>query len=342
MQIDWSIRTLTLEKPFKIAKGVYRQRRALIIKMIQEGQYGLGEATEISYYNISLERLVKLLLKHQSVLSNIRMKTPEAYFKKIWPLFSAEPFLLSALDCAAYDLHGKLNGMPTMDYLGLRKRSNLPSTSFTIGIDHPSKMIDAIREKPWPIYKVKLGTKNDLEIIRAIRAVCSSPLRIDVNEGWSNHEAPGKVSAMINLGITLIEQPLHRSNLLAMKQLTNQSNISLIADESCQGLDDIHKCSPYFSGVNIKLMKCGGLTPARQMISRARDLGLEIMIGCMTESSIGISAAAQLIPLVDYVDLDGSMLITNDIATGVSFDNGKAKYPKLHGLGCMLDGDMGT
>lgn len=197
-------------------------------------------------------------------------------------------------------------------------------------------MVNKIRNRPWPVYKIKLGYENDVEIIEAIREATESVIRIDANGGWDLDESKEKIERLAELNVELIEQPMPPDKKEEMTYLLSTSSLPLIADESCQGLSDIEMCAGQFHGINIKLMKCGGITPARQMIDLARKHGLKIMIGCMTESSIGISAAAQLVPFVDYVDLDGTMLIKDDIATGVLLRDGHMNYPDLPGLGCTL------
>lgn len=308
----------------------------MIIRLEYEGLWGLGEITEISYYGIHLEAIVALLRKHQDTLSKLNLDTPQSFFQQISTLFPSQPFLCSALDCAAYDLYGKLHAQKTREYLGLPINANLPDTSFTIGLDEAKSMQEKVLTRPWPIYKIKLGTSNDLAILKAITEVTSKTLRIDANEGWDETQASTMVSMMSSMNVDLIEQPLTRSNHEGMKRLRAKSSIPLIADESCQKVEDVARCYTHFDGINIKLMKCGGITPALEMIQQARSMDMCVMIGCMTESSIGISAAAQLIPLVDFVDLDGSMLLKEDIAKGVSFQEGKPLYPNKDGLGCTL------
>ena len=336
MKVSWKLYDLKLDGKFTIAKGSFSSRRAMIIKLECEGLWGLGEITEISYYGIRLEAIVALLRKHQDRLSKFNLDTPQSFFQQISTLFPSQPFLCSALDCAAYDLYGKLNAQKTREYLELPTNVDLPDTSFTIGLDDPKSMQQKVLNRPWPIYKIKLGTPHDQAILTAISGVTSSTLRIDANEGWDESQASSMVSMMSSMNVDLIEQPLAGSNHEGMNRLRSKSSIPLIADESCQKVEDVARCHTHFDGINIKLMKCGGITPAIEMIHEARSRGMYVMIGCMTESSIGISAAAQLIPLVDFVDLDGSMLIKEDIAKGVSFKEGKPFYPNQYGLGCTL------
>ncbi len=336
MQISYAIHTLPLGEPFQISKGTFHQRRHLVVGLHLDGHTGYGEATEISYYGIALERLTARIDAQLAALSSIKLDHPLNYYAQIQPLFADAPFLLCALDCAAHDLYGKLHGRTTRENLHIEQRDPLPVSSYTIGIGPPEEMQRKIREKPWPAYKIKLGTANDLEILHSIRQVTDATVRVDANEGWTRSNCLSMFQAMADGQVEFVEQPLHRDHDTYLGEIRSQLPLPAIADESCQGPADVIRCADAFHGINIKLMKCGGLTPAMQMIAEARDLGLQVMIGCMTESSIGISAAAQLIPLVDYVDLDGAMLIAEDPATGVSFDQGSVIYPDLPGSGCTL------
>jgi L-alanine-DL-glutamate epimerase-like enolase superfamily enzyme len=197
-------------------------------------------------------------------------------------------------------------------------------------------MVEKMEQKPWPIYKVKLGTDKDLAIMKVLRSKTDAKLRVDANEGWTVEQTMSLSQEFAAMEVEFIEQPLPRTEDSQMAAIMSKTALPIIADESCQTYRDIATCHGKFGGINIKLMKCGGLTPALHMVQKARKLGLKIMVGCMTESSIGISAAAQLVPLVDYVDLDGSLLIKEDIATGVFLRNGWTIFPEGFGLGCKL------
>jgi L-Ala-D/L-Glu epimerase len=336
MEITWKIFSLPLASPFVIAKGTFTHRRALVVKLSQNGCSGLGETTEITYYGINLERFEGIIQQNLAKLKAIDITTPEEYFFKISPILGGEPFLLCAFDCAAHDLYGRIAQKTSREMLGITMTDTPPKSSFTIGIGPIDEMKEKIRQKPWPIYKIKLGTDQDLAIMRALRTETDSILRVDANEGWNARQTIELSREFTALGVEFIEQPLPKKDDAVMSEIIARSPLPLIADESCQTYKDVETCHGKFHGINIKLMKCGGLTPAIHMIKKARKLGLKTMIGCMTESSIGISAAAQLVPLVDYVDLDGSLLIREDIATGVYLEEGAVVYPEGPGLGCNL------
>ena len=188
----------------------------------------------------------------------------------------------------------------------------------------------------WPIYKIKLGTQYDLDIVRELRKHTDAIFRVDANCGWSVDEAIANSQALAGLGVEFIEQPLPADDTAGQEILFNESALPLIADESCIHETDVRECQGRFHGINIKLVKCGGITPARRMISEAKELGMKVMIGCMTESTVGISAIAQLLPLLDYVDMDGAALLADDIAEGVVVDRGVCKYPNAPGNGVRL------
>ncbi len=199
-------------------------------------------------------------------------------------------------------------------------------------------MVAKLREVPdWPLYKIKLGTADDVAIVRELRRHTDAVFRVDANCGWTESETIANSHRLKELGVEFIEQPLPAEDRDGAKRVYQESALPIIADESCISERDVELCADRFHGVNIKLVKCGGLTPARRMIQHARELGLKVMVGCMTESSVGISAIAQLLPLLDYVDMDGAALLAEDIATGVTVERGVCKFAKENGTGvCLL------
>jgi L-alanine-DL-glutamate epimerase-like enolase superfamily enzyme len=211
-----------------------------------------------------------------------------------------------------------------------------PLTDYTIGIDTIDKMVEKMREKPWPIYKIKLGTTEDMAIVQALRKHTEAVFRIDANAGWTLKEALEKIPQLKDLGVEFIEQPLAKDDWEGMKVLYERSSLPLIADEACVIESDVEKCHQHFHGINIKLTKCSGITPARRMIDKARSLGMKVMLGSMNESSIGTAAIAHLSPLLDYVDMDGPLLLKEDIATGLHFENGRVIFSDQPGLGVTV------
>jgi L-alanine-DL-glutamate epimerase-like enolase superfamily enzyme len=201
-------------------------------------------------------------------------------------------------------------------------------------------MESKLQEAPgWPIYKIKLGTSHDLDIVRALRRHTDAVFRIDANCGWGPDETIENSRVLKTLGVEFIEQPLPVGRWDDQREVHDDSALPIMADESCQVVDDVARCAGYFHGINIKLVKCGGLTPARRMIDEARRQGLRVMVGCMTESTVGISAIAQLLPLLDYVDMDGAVLLAEDIADGVRVVRGQCEFPPVPGNGVTLRRD---
>jgi L-alanine-DL-glutamate epimerase-like enolase superfamily enzyme len=262
---------------------------------------------------------------------------PADLWQELRPAFEANTFAQCALDIAAWDLWGKLRGQPLWKLWGLRIDGPLPVTDYTIGIDTIDVMVSKMKEFPdWPIYKIKLGTADDLGIVRELRRHTAAVFRVDANCAWDAETAIRLSRPLKDLGVEFIEQPLPPDRWDDMREVVRHSALPIIADESCGVESDVERCSGCFHGVNVKLVKCGGLTPARRMLDRARQLGLKTMVGCMTESSVGISAIAQLLPLLDYADMDGALLLARDIASGVRIERGRIIYPQEAGCGVRL------
>lgn len=262
---------------------------------------------------------------------------PESLWESLAATLASNRFAQCALDTAAHDLWGKLWGSPVWRLWGLTPAHALPPSDYTIGLDSLEVMVAKLCEFPdWPVYKIKLGCDQDLEIVAELRKHTAAVFRVDANCAWTYEETLEKAFRLRDLGVELIEQPLPPDRWDQMRQLYRRSPLPLIADESCQTEADVEPCLESFHGINVKLVKCGGLTPARRILMRAKQLGLRTMIGCMTETSIGISAAAQLLSLVDYADLDGALLLAEDIASGVTIERGRVILPSEPGCGVRL------
>jgi L-alanine-DL-glutamate epimerase-like enolase superfamily enzyme len=244
-------------------------------------------------------------------------------------------FALCALDMAFTDLYARKKGKKLYEYWNYNTDKN-PLTDYTIGIASIEKMVAKMKELPWPIYKIKLGTSEDLEIVKALRQHTDAVFRIDANCGWGVEETINNSVELKKLGVEFLEQPMKADFWEGHKEVYKYTALPIIADESCIIEEDVAKCHNHFHGVNIKLVKCGGLTPGKRMIENAKQLGLKTMVGCMTESSVGISAIAHLLPQLDYVDMDGALLLAEDIAEGVTISAGKIYYPDRDGTGVIL------
>ena len=334
MKLDLYPVTLQLKERFTIAHDSRIEQKSLIVALSLNGQTGYGEATVNKFYHISMEDMINCLSRIRDFLQVYNLQTPEKLWADVVDEMQGNMFALCALDVAAHDLYGKLHAKPTYEIWGMK----MPTiqSNYTIGIASKQVMVQKVKEFPWPIYKIKLGMEDDIEIIRAIREISDSIFRVDANCAWSADETIEKSNVLKELGVEFIEQPMHPDLILEMKRVKSKSVLPLIADEDCLIESDVEKCAGKFDGINIKLMKCGGLTPARRMIENARKLGLKVMVGCMTESSVGISAISQLAALIDYVDMDGNLLIKSDVAEGVKLIAGEIVFPKRNGNGVKL------
>jgi len=335
MQIALKKYTLQLAHTFTISRESRDEQDTLVVCLSLDGKTGYGEATSKPYYKITIEGMMAEIEAVRDQIEAYDFDTPENFYEHLESL-NLHKFTLCALDLAANDLYGKLKGKPLYEIWGT-STEKYPMTNYTIGIDSIEKMVAKLQEKPWPLYKIKLGTSDDVAIIRELRKHTDSIFRIDANTAWTAEETIKNAPLLKELGVEFLEQPLKADDWKGMALVKEQSVLPVIADESCIIESDVEQCGPYFHGINIKLTKCGGLTPARRMIKRGRELGLQLMVGCMTESTVGISAIAQLLPQLDYVDMDGAMLLKGDIATGVEIlGNGKVIFPKLNGSGIEL------
>jgi L-Ala-D/L-Glu epimerase len=335
VKVKYKSYNLPFTHPFTISKGTKTHQPSLIVELEHMGAKGYGEAPAIAYYNIPVEKMIADLEAKKIFVEKFSFTDPERYWHYLHHLFPQNNFLVCALDMAGWDLYGKLRRKQLHQLWGLDTAKS-PVTDYTIGIDSIDTMVAKMKERPWPIYKVKVGVPGDIEMVAALRKNTDAALRVDANAGWSLEEALQKIPQLKELGVELVEQPLAKDNWEGMKVLYAQSPLPLIADEACVQEADVEKCHGHFHGINIKLTKCSGITPARRMISRAKALGITVMVGCMNESSVGTAAIAQLAPLLDYVDMDGPLLLAEDAAEGVSFDFGRICYTDMPGLGINI------
>ncbi|MDB5193002.1 MAG: dipeptide epimerase [Segetibacter sp.] len=334
MKLRYRSFNLPFKYPFTISKGTKTHQPTLVVEL-QLGPYvGYGEAPAITYYNITVEQMMADLERKKMFVEKFAFTEPERYWHYLHHLFPNNPFLVCALDMAGWDLYGQMKRKPLYQIWNTTL-TNLPITDYTIGIDTVERMVKKIKENPWPIYKIKLGVPNDLEIVQALRKHTDATFRVDANAGWTTEEALEKIPVLAKLGVEFIEQPLAKDNWSGMKELYEKSTLPLFADESCVFEKDVEKCVGFFHGINIKLTKCSGITPALRMITYARELNLKVMMGCMNESSIGSGAIAQFLPQLDYVDMDGPLLLSEDLASGISYKNGFVMPSDYPGLGIL-------
>lgn len=336
MKVRYTVSNLPFKYPFTISKGTKTHQPSLIVELEHFGVKGYGEAPAINYYDIPVEKMIDDLERKKQFVEKFAFTDPERYWHYLHHLFPQNNFLVCALDMAGWDLYGKLRDLPLYKIWGLNF-DNAPLCDYTIGIDTIEKMIEKMQAMPWPIFKIKLGTDHDIEIVTALRKNTDATIRVDANAGWNLEEALQKIPLLYPLNVEFVEQPLPKNDWEGMKKVYADSLIPLIADEACVREEDVEKCVNHFHGINIKLTKCSGITPALRMIKNARRLSLKVMVGSMNESTLGSAAIAQLLPLLDYVDMDGPLLLAEDTATGISFQYGKVIVSEGPGLGIDMN-----
>ena len=324
---------LLLKHTFTIANSSRKTTPDMLTCLEFDGIFGYGEASMPPYLGESVDSATKFL----SALDLSQFKDPFqmddilAYVDSVMPGNCAAK---ASIDIALHDLVGKIMGQPWYKIWGFDP-ADTPNTSFTIGIDTPEVVKQKVAEAaPYRILKVKLGMATDKEMIETIRSVTDKPLCVDVNQGWTDkNKALEMIHWLKEKGVVFVEQPMPKTAVDEMAWLTENSPLPTIGDESVQRLHDVIKAKGVYSGINIKLMKCTGMREAHQMLTLARSLEMKVMIGCMTETSCAISAAAQLSPKTDWADLDGNLLISNDPYSGVRVVNGKITLIDKPGIG---------
>lgn len=336
MKLNYFSSNLPFEYPFTISNGRTKTHQPALIVSLEIGPFrGYGEAPAIVYYDVTVEKMIADLESKKAMVEKFALTEPERYWHYLHHLFPNNPFLVCALDMAAWDLFGKMKAQPLYS-LWNTKWESTPVTDYTIGIDTIDKMVDKMKAKPWPVYKIKLGTDEDIEIMQSLRAHTDAVFRVDANAGWTTEEALEKIPQLAKLGVEMIEQPLAKDNWEGMKILFEKSELPLFADESCVSEQDVQRCHGHFHGINIKLTKCSGPTPALRMIKNARALDMKVMMGSMNECTIGSAAIANFLPQLDHVDVDGPLLLSQDLAQGMYFDYGKVALSGQPGLGITL------
>ncbi len=336
MQLKLRTIDLPLRHVFRTAHGATVMQTDVLVELREGDLAGYGEGASGSYYGITAAGMVADLEAARSQIESWPLADPAELWQRALPLLGHDRFALAALDAAAHDLWGKKLGQPTYRVWGL-ELDRVPLSDYTLAIDTLENRIKILDEfAGWPIYKIKLGTPDDLAIVRELRRHTTAVFRVDANCAWTVEQTIGNSHELKGLGVEFIEQPLPADDWEGMKRVFAASALPVMADESCLIEEDVPRCLGFFHGINIKLVKCGGMTPARRMIDVARRLGLKVMIGCMTESTVGISAIAQFLPLLNYVDMDGAVLIARDVASGVRLEKGRAVFPEENGNGVRL------
>jgi L-Ala-D/L-Glu epimerase len=326
---------LKLRHVFTLATSSRTTTPDILTELEWNGIIGYGEASLPPYLVENQDSVTKFLsqLNLTKFTNPFMMEDIQDYVDNSNPgNFAAK----ASFDIALHDLVGKLIGQPWYKMWGLNPEKT-PVTSFTIGIDTPEVVKQKVKEaEEFKILKVKLGRDTDKEMVETIRAATDVPICADANQGWTDRQkALDMCHWLAGKGVVFVEQPMPKTAKDDLAWLTLNSPLPIIGDEGVQSIEDVVPASHIYSGINIKLMKCGGLRAARKMITLARALHMKVMIGCMTETSCAVSAAAQLSPLVDWADLDGNLLISNDIYDGSKVKNGKIILPDRPGIGII-------
>ena len=324
---------LKLRHAFNLAKFSRTTTPDVQVELEYDGVKGYGEASMPPYLGESVESVTKFLgsLDLQQFKDPFRIDEILGYVDSVAPKNSAAK---ASVDIALHDLLGKLMGQPWYKIWGLSPEK-APCTSFTIGIDKPEIVRQKVEEaRPYKVLKVKMGLDNDRETVEIIRSMTDVPICVDVNQGWNDREqALRMIDWLAERNCLFVEQPMPKEKFDDMVWLKSRSSLPLIADEAFQRIGDITRLAEAYDGINITLMKSTGLHEAYKMVILARALGMKVMLGCMTETSCAVSAAAQLAPLVDFADLDGNLLIANDRFDGMKIVEGKVTLADKPGIG---------
>lgn len=333
LRLETEILTLKTRHLFVIARGSQPEYRTVWVRVVDDdGVEGWGEAASTRYYGETADSALAALRTYGQLLPDdpLDLERAESGWKA---QLGGNPSARAALSAALHDLAGKRLGVPVYRLWGLDPAA-APRSTFTIGIGTPDEMRKKVREAAeYPILKIKLGTDRDIELLEAIRGETDRELRVDANCGWSVKQAIAMLPVLEEFKVTVLEQPLVPNDLEGLGLIRRRASIPLIADESCLTTADIGALHGKVDGINIKLAKCGSLREAIRMIAAARALNMMVMVGCMIESSIGITAAAHFTPLVDIVDLDGAALLAQDPFAGASIAGGQVRLPDGPGLG---------
>ena len=337
MKLTFVPYTLKFKRPFSIAHGNRDSTPVVFTRLEHAGVTGYGEASMPPYLGENHETVLKFLSKAEKVIQQFNDPTEIAgILSEIDNIEKGNAAAKASVDISLHDLAGKIRNKPCHELFGTDKKKTL-FTAYTIPMDDPNGIRIRVEEaKDYKILKVKLGSSDDKKIIEEIRKQTDKKIIVDANEGWNDkHVALEMTHWLAERNVLFVEQPMPKIKIDETAWLTSQSPIPIIADEAVQRFADLEKVRCVYSGINIKLMKCTGMHEAHKMILQARKYGMKVMIGCMSETSCGVSAAAQLAPLVDWIDLDGPLLIKEDYFDGIKFSEGKIILNDLPGIGVM-------
>lgn len=335
MKLSHEVISLNTRYPFVIARGGYAAHENVVVRIDDdEGLYGLGEAAPNRYYGESVGTVIAALEQFVPVLATADGWSLESIEAQLGRTLQRNGSAKSAISSALHDVVGKRLGVPVHRLWGL-DAADAPESSFTIAIADNEGLRRRIADAAeYPILKIKLGTDRDMEIVRVVRdAAPGKRLRVDANAAWTPSEAVWMTDFLLDQDVEFVEQPVAAHDIEGLRFVRSRSRLPIIADESCLVATDIPKLAGAVDGINIKLAKCGSLREAVRMVHTARAFDMTVMAGCMIESSLGISAMAQLAPLLDHADLDGAALLKDDPFTGVSISGGRIQLGRGAGLG---------
>ena len=333
---------LKLHHPFGLAGSTSTVRRVVFTELTCNGVKGIGEAAPSKYYGENHDAVIKAVEKHASEIADGDVYYVRTIMEGITAAGDASGSARALFDMALFDLIGKMLGIPLYKLFGMKPRDDV-ETSYTIGIDTIDVMLQKVAEaSDYPILKIKMGrnVEQDIEVIREIRRNFDRRIRVDANGGWCFDDAKKCIPVLADLGVEYVEQPLAMGELQKTAQLTKWSPLPIFVDEDVHTSKDIPLLADVCHGVNFKLMKCGGIVEALRMIELAKSFGLKLMLGCMVESSLAITAGAHIGCCFDYLDLDGNLLIENDPCDGVKTIMGRMILPDRPGLGVVTKEDL--
>lgn len=325
---------------WRSAREAIPEHRAVVVEVRARGESGWGEAPEFmtSVYSSRLATLIERLRGVESILYSCDPERPELTWARLAPLLTDCPFALGALDVACHDLAARLAGVPLYERLGCPDPTGRRS-AYSIGLDEPEAMVAKLPESSdWHMYKVKLGKAGDLDVLRLLRKRTDAPFWLDGNAGWARQDLEAVLGELPSLGVAAIEQPFPVGDRQAQLRAREVSPVPIFADESVTNREEFERHAGDFDGVNVKILKAGGITPSLEILRACRERGVSTMLGCLPESSIGASAAAHLSGMVDHVDVDTIALLATDTGTGIRLDgSGRIGLPDLPGTGFVPD-----
>lgn len=334
------LRVLRVDLPLKRVLSTslrsYSVVRTIIVELEQDGVRGHGEVYESAFFGVKVEEIYDAIEKVRPQIEKYALADPIAFWRLLEPALKHNSYAQSAIDIAANDLWGKMRSRPLWKIWN-QSNKQLPFSSYSLGHDSLDKMLEKFNEYPdWPAYKIRMGVRDDIEIIKELRKLTNAPFWIDAGGAWSVKTAIQNAKIFEELNIELIEQPLPVDDWDGMRALKGKCKIPLFADEQCRTEADLEQIASCFDGVHLKYNTCGGMTPMRAMLSKAKSLGLKTMMGGMIESTVGASAVAQLAPSLDYINLSGPLLIEKRIGTGVKIEKGRLSYSDEGGTGVRV------